>query len=138
MHPAHLIVVSAAIIGLLGVGHLLLTYIGPRLLPRDRTLRERMDATHPDITTQTTIWRMWIGFNVSHSLGAMLFGAVYSYLAVVHGDLLLQSDFLLLVGFLMVATFCALGKRYWFITPFAASLVSLLCFVAAVVTGRLM
>jgi hypothetical protein len=70
----------------------------------------------PVITKQTTIWRMWIGFNASHSMGALLFGLSYSYLALLHDDMFFQSIFLQVPGFAILAGFVILAKLYWFIT----------------------
>jgi len=130
MNPSVPLLASAAIVGLLGCGHLLLTFRGPKLLPRDPALREAMRRVAPGITTQTDIWRMWIGFNVSHSMGAMLFGLVYGWLALLHRELLFGSTFLQLVGLAMLAGFVVLAKRYWFVTPLLGSAVALLLYVA--------
>jgi len=135
MIPSLLVAVSACIVGLLGTAHLVLTYVGPKLLPRDRTLRAAMEATTPVITRQTTYWRVWIGFNASHSLGAILFGLVYGYLALIHPDWLFGSIFLQAVGVVMLAAYVVLGKLYWFITPFAGMTVSFLCFAVGIALG---
>ena len=133
----YLMLVSALIMATLGSAHWLLTYRGPKLLPRDRTLKEAMMQTSPVITTQTTMWRAWIGFNVSHSLGAILFGLVYGYLGWVHGELLFHSWFLLLVGLIMLLTYFVLAMLYWFITPILGIGLSLICFVLSIVVSRL-
>jgi hypothetical protein len=77
---------------LLGLIHLLYTFYGPKLLPRDRDLRTRMEEVSPVITRETTMWKAWVGFNASHSYGAVLFGAVYGYLSLVHSAFLFQSS----------------------------------------------
>ncbi|MGE0640792.1 MAG: hypothetical protein AB7G12_16425 [Thermoanaerobaculia bacterium] len=128
-----LMTASVSIIGLLGLAHLVLTFRGPKLLPRDPDLAEAMKRVSPVITSQTTIWRAWLGFNASHSFGAMLFGLVYGYLAIVHGELLFASTFLLAVGFVLLAGFLVLAKLYWFRTPLAGAALSLCLYVAAVV-----
>ena len=130
MTPNLLVTAGVSIIGLLGFAHLLLTFIGPRLLPRDRSLVDAMRNVSPVITTQTTIWKAWIGFNASHSMGAMLFGLVYGYLA--SGELLFHSPFLQVVGFCMLAGFVVLAKLYWFITPLVGSSVALLLYVVGI------
>jgi hypothetical protein len=89
-----LIAGSAAIIMLLGLIHLLYTFYGPKLLPRDRDLKARMEEVSPVITRETTMWKAWVGFNASHSYGAILFGAVYGYLSLAHSAFLFQSMFL--------------------------------------------
>lgn len=133
MTPALFIIISAAVVGLLGTGHLVLTYFGPKLLPRNSDVRTAMQQDHPVITTQTTMWRAWIGFNVSHSLGAMLFGLVYGYLAAVHPAFLFQSVFLQAVGAALLVTYTVLGKVYWFRTPFIGMIVALASYLIAIV-----
>lgn len=133
MDPARLVTASAAIVGALGCGHLLLTYFGPRLLPRDRELIAAMDRVSPVLTRQTTIWRAWIGFNVSHSLGAIFYALVYGYLANAHAELLFGSPYLLAVGGALLATYVVLAWRYWFVTPLVGTAVAFACFAAAVV-----
>jgi hypothetical protein len=85
----------------LGALHLIYTFSGPRLLPRDPALQARMNEVNRVITRETTVWRAWIGFNASHSMGAILFGLVYGFLANAHPGLLFNSPFLLVVGFAM-------------------------------------
>jgi hypothetical protein len=122
---------GVSIVGLMGFGHLLLTFFGPKLRPRDGALQAAMRNTAPVITTQTDIWKMWIGFNVSHSMGAMLFALVYGYLAMASGDLLFQSVFLQIVGLGMLAGFVVLARLYWFITPLIGSSVALLLYIVS-------
>src|SRR5207244_9587323 len=93
-----LIAASAAVILLLGLIHLLYTFRGHKLYPRDAELEARLRDVSPVITRETTMWKAWVGFNASHSFGAILFGAVYGYLAIVHGSFLFESRFLLALG----------------------------------------
>jgi hypothetical protein len=81
------------------------------------------------------MWKAWIGFNASHSFGAILFGAVYGYLAISHGSFLFQSRFLLLMGLLLLTGYVFLGKRYWFSVPFRAIMVTTLLYVGGLVVG---
>jgi len=112
------IAASAAVILLLGLVHLLYTFRGSKLHPRDSELKAKLMAVSPVISRETTMWRAWVGFNASHSYGAILFGAVYGYLAVLHSAFLFQSWFLLAVGFLLLLGYAVLGKLYWFSVPF--------------------
>src|SRR5271169_5892258 len=98
-----LMVLSASIIFTLGVVHLVYTFWGPNLTPRDPALQVSMSQVSPVITKETTMWRAWVGFNASHSMGLILFGLVFGYLALAHGQLLFQSPFLLLVGLAVLA-----------------------------------
>ena len=120
------ITLSAAIALLLGLVHLLYTFHGCKLHPRDPDLIARMKTDSPRITSQTTIWRVWIGINATHSLCLILFGAVYGYLAMCHSEVLFNSAFLLGLGLLLLLAFVALSYLYFFRTP-------LLCVILATV-----
>ena len=118
MQASILIAASAAIIFLLGLVHLIYTFHGSKLDPRDAELKAKLMTVSPVISRETTMWRAWIGFNASHSYGAILFGAVYGYLAILHSAFLFQSWFLLAVGLLLLVGYAVLGKLYWFSIPF--------------------
>lgn len=126
-----LIVASAAIILLLGLVHLLYTFRGRKLHPRDAALEAQMRESHPVLTRKTTMWKAWVGFNASHSFGAILFGLVYGYLAQLHSAFLFQSPFLLGLGLFLLAGYVFLGWRYWFSVPFRSIVVATICYVIA-------
>ena len=130
-----LIAASAAIILLLGLMHLLYTFRGTKLHPRDAALQARLKEVSPVITRETTMWKAWVGFNASHSYGAILFGLVYGYLALAHSSFLFQSTFLLLLGLLLLAGYVFLGKVYWFSVPYRGIVLSTALYVAALVIG---
>ena len=123
---------SAGIILLLGLMHLLFTFTGTKLTPREPALQESMRTVSPVISKETTMWKAWLGFNASHSLGAILFGLIYGYLAFGHSAFLFESYFLLIVGWGLLASFVVLGKLYWFHIPFRATLIAFVCYFAAV------
>jgi hypothetical protein len=129
--PTVLLAGSAAIILLLGLVHLLFTFNGTKLVPRDPELHRRMREVSPFISVETSIWKAWVGFNASHSLGAILFGAIYGYLAIFHGALLFQSVFLLSLGLLVLVSYLLLAKQYWFSVPFRGILFSTVLYVLA-------
>lgn len=130
-----LIFTSAAIMLFLGTLHLIYTFASNRLLPRDMAVAEQMKQVALVISRQTNMWRTWIGFNGSHSLGAMLFGVLYGYLSLFHFQFLLQDKFILLAGVLFLGSFVVLAKRYWFSIPFASTAAATVLFVAGVALG---
>ncbi len=130
-----LITLSAAIFLALGSIHILYTFWGPKLTPRDPALQARMREVSPVISRETTMWKAWIGFNASHGLGALLFGLVYGYLAIVQPVFLFQSVFLLAVGFCILLSYLVLGKVYWFRVPFTGILLAFIAYVAGVGTA---
>jgi hypothetical protein len=131
--PSTLIATSAGIILLLGLAHLLFTFSGPKFMPRDRELQALMQDVSPVISRETTMWKAWVGFNASHSFGAIMFGAIYGYLSLLHNAFLFRSTFLLSLGLLLLCGYLFLGKRYWFSIPFRGILLAFTLYVLALV-----
>jgi hypothetical protein len=131
-----LMVLSAGIVFILGALHVVYTFWGSKLMPRDSALQIRMSQISPVITKETTMWRTWIGFNASHSMGAILFGLIYGFLAIAHSQLLFQSPFLLVAGLAMLCGWLVLGKIYWFSVPFAGIGISLGCYLVSIAASR--
>src|SRR5271166_6121691 len=129
-----LMVLSASIIFTLGIVHHVYTFWGPKLTPRDPALQISMSQIAPVITKETTIWRCWVGFNASHSIGLILFGLVFGFLALAHGELLFQSPFLL--GLAMLGGLVVLCKVYFFSVPLTGISISLACYVASIALSR--
>jgi hypothetical protein len=128
-----LIAASAAIILLLGLIHVVYTFRGSKLHPRDADLHAQMKAGSPVITRETTMWKTWIGFNASHGLGAIVFGLVFGYLALAQGALLLQSTYLLVVGLGALASYLVLAAAYWFSIPFRGIALATVLYIGALV-----
>ena len=129
-------VCSASIVLTLGVLHLVYTFWGPSLTPRDPALKISMSQISPVITRETTMRRCWVGFNASHSMGLVLFGLVFGFLALTHGELLFQSPFLLVVGLAMLGGYVLLCKTYFFSVPLTGVSISLACFLASIALSR--
>jgi hypothetical protein len=131
-----LMVLSASIILALGVVHLVYTFWGPKLTPRDPALQISMSQISPVITKETTMWRCWVGLNASHSMGLLLFSLVFGFLALAHGQFLFRSPFLLVVGLAMLAGFVVLGKLYFFSAALTGISISVACYVASIALSR--
>lgn len=121
---------------LLGLLHLAYTYFGDKLHPRDADLLARLKTTAPVISRQTTVWKAWIGFNASHSLGAILFGVVFGYLALQQPTLLLHSHVLGPTGFIVLGAYLAMAKLYWFARPLHGIALALLFYVAGFIVAN--
>jgi hypothetical protein len=118
MLPAYLIAAASAIILTLGVIHLVYTFRGHKLHPRDEALKLRMQDVSPVISRETTMWKTWIGFNATHSFGAILFGWIYGYLALQHSRFLFDSIFLLVSGLVTLAAYVVIARLYFFSIPY--------------------
>ena len=133
MKPSMFVAASAAVILLLGLVHLWYTFRGPMLHPRDPELTAKMMTVSPVITQESTIWRLWIGFNATHSFGLILFGALFGYLAMRHRAFLFHSWFLLALGFALLLSYAVVSKLYFFTSPFRGIVVATVLYLIGIV-----
>jgi hypothetical protein len=131
--PSVFIAASAAVVLLLGLVHLLYTFRGDQLHPRDPELTAKMMTVSPVITRESTMWRVWIGFNATHSFGLILFGALFGYLAMRHSAFLFHSWFLLALGFALLVGYAAVAKLYFFTSPFRGVVLATVLYVIGIV-----
>lgn len=132
-----LVAAGAVIIFVLGALHLLYTFHGSKLDPRESGLRQAMEQSTPRITHETTMWRAWVGFNATHSLGLLLFGLIYGYLTLAAPALLFGSLFLQTLGLVMLASYILLARRYFFGVPFRGVVVATLLYVAGLIVATI-
>jgi hypothetical protein len=129
-YPSALVALSAIVVVFLGAVHVYYTVATDKFEPRDADLKGRLEAVSPVLTRHTTMWKAWIGFNLSHSLGLLLFGVVYGYLAIFRFSVLQDSTFLLVTGALLLSVYAVLGKLYWFSAPFHGISLALVLYFA--------
>ena len=127
-------IAGALIFGVLGSAHLLYTFFTDKFHARDALTTAAMKLTSPVLTSRTTVWNAWVGFNASHSLGAILFGAVYLVLAAGHMSVLRESPILIWLAVAGSLSYLALARRYWFRTPFLGISMATACFLVAGLT----
>ena len=78
--------------------------------------------------TVITMWRAWIGFNFSHSLGVLLFAA----LAVWTGSRINTLPVGIMPALTLIGcVYLVLALRYWFRTPAIGIAIGTGCFAAA-------
>ena len=127
-----LVAASAAIVLVLGSLHLLYTFRGNKLDQREPGLRQTMEQSAPRITRETTMWRAWVGFNATHSLGILLFGLIYGYLALTAPGLLFGSLFLQALALVLLASYVVLARLYFFSVPFRGVVTATLLYIAGI------
>jgi len=132
-----LLIIGASIFGILGITHLLYTLFTNKFEAYDSTVTEAMKGTSPVLTKETSVWSAWIGFNASHSLGAMLVAAVYIPLASSYFYVIQQSAWFSSLPVLTGLSYLLLAKKYWFKIPFYGVLISTMCFAVAAVLVNL-
>ena len=130
-----LLIAGSSIFLLLGAIHGVLTLkdLGnPRYFtPRDANLRTAMEhstiALHPKIN----LWQAWLGFNLSHSLGLVMFGGAFLYISIFHSPLFSQSSLLQGCSIVVSAAYLIMSLKFWFANPAIGSGISMGCFILA-------
>ena len=130
-----LLAVAGAIYVLLGGLHALYTWLDigkpRRIVPDDPAVIAAMRNSKIRLTRgATTMWQGWVGFNFSHSLGALIFGAVCLLVAASPGALPIPQ-WLLPALALLSAFYLLLALRYWFRIPVLGTGVATGCLAAA-------
>jgi hypothetical protein len=77
-----------------------------------------------------------MGINASHSMGLILFGLIYGYLALAHDQLLFRSAFLLLVGLAMLACLIVVCRLYFFSAPLTGVCISFVFYAVSIALSR--
>ncbi len=126
-----LLIVGAAIFGVLGITHLAYTFFTNKFDARDQAVTDAMKATSPVLTRDTTMWRAWVGFNASHSLGAILVAAFYIPLTIKNMAAIQESLWFTILPALIGLAFLYLAKNYWFKIPLIGIALSTACFIGA-------
>ena len=130
-----LIGACAAIILYLGSVHLAYTFFTQNFHPTDTQLETAMKRVAPRISNDMTMWKAWIGFHISHSLGLMLFGLIYGYLTVCRWEVLRGSYFLAGLGLLVLAGYAVLSRVFWFSAPLIAVSLAASFYIAGFVSA---
>jgi hypothetical protein len=128
-----LLIIGAAMFGVLGTLHLYYTFFTNKFMTRDRKVAEAMKATSPLLTNRTTMWDTWIGFNGSHSLGAIVISIFYILLATTHMEVIRETKSFVLLAVLIGTSYLALAIRYWFRVPLIGILIATICFVISAI-----
>lgn len=129
------VAVCALIVAVIGAMHLVYTLFGTELHPREETALKTLRSATLRVSHGASMWRAWIGFNASHSLGLILFGAIYGYLALLQ-PAVLELPALSAVGAGFLATIVLIAKRFWFSVPFIIMSVALVLYLAGMVMAH--
>lgn len=120
---------------LLGTAHALHTPRQPGerkgLSPADPSLAGSMARSRILLTGRTDMWRAWVGFNLSHSLGAVLFGVVVVLVGRTSASFGYNAALFLPLAVVVSIVYLCLGVAYWFRTPIIGIGLSVFLFSAA-------
>jgi hypothetical protein len=117
----YFLILGGAIFAILGLVHASLTirdiYRPRYLAPINLGVRDQMAATGVRLARgRTNMWDAWLGFNLSHSLGALVFGMV-AVGAGLCAETLGVPKAALLMPILVSAIYFLLAIRFWFRAP---------------------
>ena len=127
--------IAGTIYGLLGTLHAVYTLRDirspRRIVPDDPALITAMQTSKIRITHgESTVWQGWIGFNLSHSLGALMFSAACFTVAACLRRFAF-SPWVLLVLAAISAVYLLLAAQYWFRIPILGTAAATACLCAA-------
>jgi len=120
---------------IMGVVHGLLSVIDvfrpTQFTPKDDSVRLAMKSTTVKfLSARANVWEAWLGFNISHSLGMLVFGAAVIWLGLNLEHFKVTSAALLIPAVIGLI-YLLLSVRFWFYAPAVASAIATACFVAA-------
>jgi hypothetical protein len=119
----------------LGLAHAIATPLkvdeAKGLAPSDVGLAKAMSQARLRLTGRTDMWRAWVGFNLSHGLGALFFGATSLLIARDTSSFAAEAAVFGPLAVLVSSAYLVLGMKYWFRTPIVACAVSVLLFVSS-------
>jgi hypothetical protein len=130
---ATLLILGGAVFGVLGGLHAIYTLLDlrnpRRLVPADPSVAQAMAHSTLRLSRGgTDMWRAWVGFNFSHSLGLLLFAA----LAIWAGARIKTVPTAIMPGLILVGgVYLVLALLYWFRAPVIGVAIGTGCFITA-------
>ncbi len=132
-----LLAVAGTVFLVMGALHGVLTLEDVRkpraFTPTDDAVRLAMQGTRLAFNPRANFWQAWLGFNLSHSLGVVLFGGCLLLLAWLHFPAFASSHLLQAVAGGVAAAYFAVALRFWFWGPALGAGLSLLFILGSVV-----
>lgn len=124
---------GSIVIAFMGAFHIYGTLKARGMDPTNSQLIEDMKSNSPKLISKLNMWDSWIGFNVTHGIGAVFVGSASFYMASKYFDVLSADAFLQLLTILSVGGYALASKRYWFKVVTISLSVALSLFVIAAV-----
>jgi hypothetical protein len=126
---------GGVVFAILGIGHAVLTLRDlskPRTFtPPDETLRESMQASTVAIHPTANLWRAWMGFNLSHALGVVVFGSTITVIALTNAAMYERSTALKIAAPLIGSIYVLLARFFWFRDPVVGTSIGTALLLAA-------
>ena len=91
----------------------------------------RFRRPFPGDADRQSMWRFWLGFNVSHGLGAFTFGLFSLLIAAYDFKLVDRIDGIRALTIAVSAAYFAIALRYWFYAVAILTGAATVCFILA-------
>jgi hypothetical protein len=122
----------------LGIAHAIATPRAPAdfkgLSPSDPQLAEAMTRSGLRLTRRTDMWRAWVGFNLSHSLGVVVFAAYVFMTGRNVSVFAAEAHIAIPFAVIVAAGYLWLARRYWFRTPLIGCLLAVILYLGSWIT----
>jgi hypothetical protein len=106
----------------------------PRLFtPRDDEVRRAMMATTLVLTERLNLWRSWIGFNITHGLGLVVFGLISLLVALEDFQLTETLEFMMPIAVAVSMTYALLAVRFFYYLAAGVAMLGSACFIISYV-----
>lgn len=119
-----LVIAGAGVLLLLGLAHAIYTLqsspAGGPMAPTDGDVRAAMavpGALGLAPNVETTLWRAWVGFNLSHALGIVAVSLTIAIPALVDFGAALDHTGWLVLALALPPVYLLISVRYWFRGP---------------------
>jgi len=132
---SQLFIIGGSIFAFMGGLHALLSVVDvfrpTQFAPLDDSVRLAMKSTGVRFSRgRTNMWDAWLGFNISHGLSMLLFGAAAAWLGLNIAHVEIARSVLAIPAVIGLIYFL-LSVRFWFYAPAVGSAAATACFVAA-------
>ncbi|MGI8723112.1 MAG: LIC_13387 family protein [Geodermatophilaceae bacterium] len=130
--------VAGTITLMIGGGlHALLSLMGTAryIVPRDHSVKSAMEGTRLQYggSSAPSMWRAWLGFNISHGLGAFTFGLLCLLIATHDFKLVEEIAAIRPLTIAVSAAYIVLSLRFWYYGPAIITGTATACFTIATV-----
>lgn len=128
--------IPLVVAGGLHVALTLVDTVRPRYFaPRDAAVQSAVEATRIRFAggSAPSMWRAWLGFNISHGLGIFTFALLCLAIAIQDFALVERIGVLRPLTIAFSATYLVVALRFWFWGPVLITSSALACFVVATI-----
>jgi hypothetical protein len=129
MIAKYLWVLGSTLIAVLGITHLYYTFFTNAFSSRNERMIEAMKFSSPILSQKITMWKAWVGFNGSHSSGAIFIGISNLYLVLRYFRIVQTDHFFFVFNILTVGFYVWLAEKYWLNIPLLGLSIALGCFI---------